>query len=93
MNTNIKVTIPAPLELYTSEELMREIKRRRDIVILGNFYSKQQITDLCGATPEEADAFLDECDPADNDAVLENANLELQELFDTWKEEREQECE
>jgi hypothetical protein len=81
------------LKQYTSEKLMQELKRRNDIIIIGNWYFKQHITDLCGATPEEADAFLDECDPQENDAVLENANLELQELFDTWREEREQECE
>jgi hypothetical protein len=81
------------LKKYSSEELAGELKRRNDIIIIGSWYFKQHITDLCGATPEEADHFLDECDPAENYSVIENANLELQEIYDTWKEEREQECE
>ena len=93
MSTTVTFMIPTPLTPYTSEELMREIKRRNDITLVGNWFFNRHIIELCGATPEEADAFLEECDPQENDAVLENAKLGLQEVYDTWKEEREQECE
>ncbi len=79
------------LSNFTTEELMQEIRNRNDIVIVGNWYYKDHIMDCCDATEEEATAFLDEVD-TDNDAVLENANENLQTLFENWKDEREQYC-
>lgn len=78
------------LENYTSEQLIQEIRKRGDLMIVGNWFTKEHIMDLCGANEMEATAFMGDCDPCENDAVLESANIELQALYENWQDEDDQ---
>lgn len=75
---------------YTSEQLIQEILKRGDLMIVGKWFTKEYIMELCGANEMEATAFMGDCDPQENDAVLESADIELQALFDNWQDEDDQ---
>ena len=75
---------------YTSEQLIQEIRKRGDLMIIGNFYNKKHIMELCNANEMEATAFMEDCDPQENDATLESAGIELQALFENWQDEDDQ---
>jgi hypothetical protein len=78
------------LENFTTEQLIMELKKRTDIMFVGNFYDKEQIMELCGANENEAKDFMEDCNPREYDTVLENADLELQALFENWQDENDQ---
>jgi hypothetical protein len=78
------------LENFTTEQLIMELKKRTDMMFVGNFYDKEQIMELCGANEMEAKDFMEDCNPREDDAVLENADIELQGLFENWQDENEQ---
>jgi len=80
----------ATLQQISSEELIAELKKRTDMMFVGNFYDKEQIMELCGANEMEAKDFMEDCNPREDDAVLENADIELQGLFENWQDENEQ---
>ena len=78
------------LESFTTKQIIAELKKRTDMMFVGNFYDKEQIMELCGANEMEAKDFMQDCNPRENDAVLENADLELQALFENWQDENDQ---
>jgi hypothetical protein len=71
-----------------SEMLLNIVNSRSDMSIIGDWFCKQQIMELCEATAEEVDCFLDdEGGLHENDAIREQATFDLREAFDGWKEE------
>lgn len=71
-----------------SEMLLNIVNARSDMSIIGDWFCKQQIMELCEATAEEADCFLDdEGGLHENDAIRDQATTDLQDTFDNWKQE------
>jgi hypothetical protein len=78
------------LENFTTEQLIAELQKRTDIMFVGNFYDEGRIWGLCGANQMEAKAFMEDCKPWESDTVIENADIELQALFENWQDENDQ---
>jgi len=66
--------------------------QRTDQIFVGGTYCKQRVMELCDATVEEAEAFMEQTDPLRYDWVEESATENLRQLFESWQEEDEQEC-
>lgn len=78
------------LENFTTEQIIAELKKRTDIMFVGNFYDKEHIMDLCSANEMEAEAFMQDCNPRHYDWFLESISTELQQLFENWQDENDQ---
>ena len=76
------------LKDITSEMLLNIVNSRSDMSIIGDWFCKQQIMELCEATADEVDCFLDdEGGLHKNDAIREQATIDIREVFEVWKEE------
>lgn len=73
------------------KHFMSWVFNNNDFLLVGNTYDVENIQALCKCTKNEARHFIDEVERYD-DGVLENATINLEALFQNWKDEREQEC-
>jgi len=74
------------LKEVSTQDLIFVLSQRSDVIFVGETFFKEQVMELCSATESEAEQFMEECLPSDNDGVCENAAINLAQLFENWKE-------
>ena len=74
------------LEQVSTQDLIFVLSQRSDVIFVGETFFKGQVMELCSATESEAEQFMEECLPSDNDGVCNEASDNLVQLFENWKE-------